>query len=79
MTKRQAILAALSGTIGLMSGRAKAETIPSGGVSSMSVITQMPQTVSFSLNTFKEFTFSLDGESVTITNKEIFDALKDRR
>lgn len=73
MTKRQAILAGLSGTISLMSGRAKAEaTAPTSNFT----IQQQPQSVSFSLDTFKSFTFSLGGESVTLSGKEIFEALK---
>jgi hypothetical protein len=74
MTKRQAILAGLAATVGLMSGRAKAEmTAPA--VQTFS-ITQQPQNVTFSLDTFKSFTFTQGGESVTVTGKEIFDALK---
>ena len=75
MTKRQAILTGLMGAIGLMSGRAKAEMVPASGTISIA-ITQVPQSVSFSLDTFKEFTFSQGGESVTLTGKEIFAALK---
>ena len=73
MTKRQAILAAIGGIVGLMSGRAKAES--TAPVSSIT-IQQIPQSVSFSFDTFKEFTFSYGGESVTLTGKEMFAALK---
>ena len=75
MTKRQAILAALAGTIGLMSHRAKTEMLQSSGTTNIATL-MVPQTVSFSLDTFKEFTFSQGGESVTLTGKEIFAALK---
>lgn len=56
MTKRQAILAGLAATIGLMSNRAKADPFV---VNDQSLtITQVPQSVRFSLDTFKEFTFT---------------------
>lgn len=75
MTKREAIFAAIAGAIGLMSNRAKAETITLSGTT-ITTITQMPQSVMFDLDTFKEFKFTQGGESVTLTGKEIFAALK---
>ena len=76
MTRRQGIIAAIAGVIGIMSGRAKTETIPGATGSSNFVFQQQPQSVSFSLNTFSKFTFRLGDEEVTVTGKEVFDALK---
>ena len=77
MTKRQALLAAIAGTIGIMSERAKSENMP-GTVTTtdISVFKQQPQSVTFNLDTFAKFTFNLGDESVTVTGKEIFDAIK---
>lgn len=77
MTKRQAILAAIAGAIGLMSSKAKTENLP-GTVSGTTshVFQQVPQTVSFDLKTFAKFTFYIGDETVTVTGREIFEALK---
>ncbi len=78
MTKRQAILAGIAGTIGLMLSRAKTEPLaPSAGT--MSVWQQGPQSVSINLDMFAKFTFHLGDDQVTVTGKEIFEALKAAR
>ena len=73
MTKREAIVATMGAVIGLMSNRVKTSEL---APTSSFTITNMPQSVSFSFDTFEKFTFSHSGESITLTGKEMFDALK---
>ena len=75
LTRRQGIMAAIAGVIGIMSGRAKTEQLVSG-TSNITLNPNAPQSVSFSLDTFAKFTFRLGDEEVTVTGKEVFDALK---
>jgi hypothetical protein len=77
MTRRQGIMAAIAGVIGIMSGKAKSENLLAPTGSTSLGLQQKPQFVIFDLNIFSKFTFSLDGESVTVTGKEIFDVLKE--
>ena len=78
MTKRQAILAAIGAMVGIMSGKAKSEPIGTTRTVQASEysFTMPPQSVTFSLDSYEKFTFNWKGESVTITGKEMFDALK---
>lgn len=72
MTKRQAILAAIAGAIGIMSDRAKTQPITNA---TTNVFSQTPQTVWFDLDTYASFTFRSGGKEVTVSGKEIFEAL----
>ncbi len=71
--KRQA-LAILSGMIGLMSGRAKAEGSFSTS-NTMSIWRNEPQGVYFPLDSFKSYVFKLGDKELTFSPQEIFDAL----
>lgn len=76
MQRRQAIIAAIGAVIGIMSGKAKSEPVSGTAPTPQYSLTMPPQSVTFNLEIFEKFTFNWKGESVTITGKEIFDALK---
>jgi len=80
MERRQAIITAMGAIIGLMSGRAKSEPLgaPTSNLKVVNSIEAPPQAVSFNFDIFDKFIFTSNGESVTITGKEMFDALKSK-
>lgn len=73
MTKREAIVAAAGAMIGLMSDSARAESTSAVGIANWNA----PQKVTFNLDDFESFTFTHDGKSVTVTPRELFQALSE--
>lgn len=78
MNRRNAIIAALSGMVGFMSGQAKAgnfvETRDAGG---NLISSALPKgAVSFPLDAYTEFQFTCGTDRVTLTPDEIMAALK---
>jgi len=74
--KRQtAVIAMLAATVGLISRKATMAD-ENNGVVSLSDWNK-PKTLTFGLDGFKEFTFTHDGQKVTLSTAEIFAALKE--
>lgn len=85
MERRNAIIAMLAGTIGLMVGRVKAQGIVTQDQvgdnrldydAATIVWNTGPQTVTFDLDNFSNWTFHLGKETVTLSSAEVFAALK---
>ena len=76
MQRRQAIIAAIGAMVGIMSGKAKSEPVSGTAPMPQYSITMPPLSVTFSFDAYEKFTFNWKGETVTVTGKEMFDALK---
>lgn len=70
MNRRQGIIASISAIIGLMSGEAKSEDLTN------SLSLPIAQGVIFNFDSFTTFTFIHEGEKISMTGAEIFEALK---
>ena len=74
MTRRQGILAVLAAIVGTMSGRLRAEGLINSTTTQS--ITLLPMSVTFPLDSYRDFTFICGKDSVTMTPAEIMAALK---
>ena len=76
MTRQKAILTLLSTIVGVVSNKisfaSDSEVISSG----FKIVTTNPQSVTFNLDSFKDFTFTQGKNSITLTPAEIMDAIK---
>lgn len=70
MTKRQAMIAATGAVVGMMSGSARSES-GNSGISNWN----SPHKVTIDLDGFESFVFTQGGRSVTVTPRELFEAL----
>lgn len=78
MERRNAIIAMLASTIGLMSGKAvmAKDDLAIAMGPTISDWNQAPSTVTFNLAAYKSFDFTLGAEKVSLTPAEIMAALR---
>lgn len=77
MTRRQGIIAALAALVGIQTGRAKAEpTLKMEGNGASASINFPRGALSFNIDSFTEYRFSMNGETITLKPSEVMDALR---
>jgi hypothetical protein len=78
MNRRKATLV-LASIVGVMAHKVKAEdqqpSWSSSGITPMANISLRPTSMIFDLKGFKDYTFHLEGKTLTFTPEELFEAL----